>query len=367
MHLGWLELGDFRCYHELSFRPDEGVNVLVGDNGAGKTSVLEAIAYLGLLRSFRGTADDSLVRTDSSEAVLRGSFSRGGGEVKVEVALPAAGRRKVLMNGKRPTRNRDVLAEVPIVAFLPDDLDLVKRGPALRRQYLDDLAAQLRPQAGADQADYDRALRQRNSLLRQEGRQADPATLDVWDERLSAAGSLVYSSRRRARLELQPHLESGYRSVGGDGEVGWSYGANWGADDNTPDGDETEAALLAALAARRNLDMERRATSVGPHRDDPALTLNGRSLRSQASQGEQRTAALALRVGSYRLLTAARPTTPILLLDDVFSELDAGRVAGVLELLPDGQVFVTSAREDEIPVEGHRWTVRDGAVRASVD
>lgn len=363
MHLGWLELGDFRCYHDLSFRPDEGVNVLVGDNGAGKTSVLEAIAYLGLLRSFRGTSDDSLVRTDTQEAVVRGEFSRGGGEVKVEVSLPAAGRRTVLLNGKRPSRNRDVLTQVPIVAFLPDDLDLVKRGPALRRQYLDDLAAQLKPQAGADQSDFDRALRQRNSLLRQEGRSADRATLDVWDERLAAAGGLVYSARRHARRELQPYLEGGYRSVGGHGDVGWSYTANWEVDDETPDGDEVEAALLRALNARRNQDMERRATSVGPHRDDPGLLLNGRSLRSQASQGEQRTAALALRVGSYRLLTEARPTRPILLLDDVFSELDTARVEGVLQLLPDGQVFVTSARDDEIPVQGHRWIVRDSVIQ----
>jgi DNA replication and repair protein RecF len=363
VNLSWLELGDFRCYDELSFRPDEGVNVLVGDNGAGKTSVLEAIAYLGLLRSFRGTADASLVRTDTEQAVVRGAFSRGGGEVKVEIALPAVGRRTVLMNGKRPARNRDVLAEVPVVAFLPDDLDLVKRGPVLRRQYLDDLAAQLKPQAGVDQADFDRALRQRNTLLRQEGRYADAATLDVWDERLAAAGSLVYSARRQARHRLQPHLDGGYKSVGGEGDVSWTYVTNWGAEEDTPEGEELEAVLLSALGAGRNHDMERRATSVGPHRDDPQLNLNGRSLRSQASQGEQRTAALALRVGAYRLLTDARPTRPVLLLDDVFSELDPGRVEGVLALLPEGQVFVTSAREDEIPVQGRRWAVDAGTIR----
>ena len=133
MYLSWLELTDTRCYETLRFEPTEGVNILVGNNGAGKTSVLEAAAYLGLLKSFRGTPDDAIVRNGAEQAVIRGEFVTPSGTTRVEVVIPRPGRRRILVNGKRPQRNRDVLAQIPVVAFQPDDLDLVKRGPGLRR------------------------------------------------------------------------------------------------------------------------------------------------------------------------------------------------------------------------------------------
>ena len=362
MLLSWLALSDYRCYETVRFTPAPDVNVLVGDNGAGKTSLLEAIGYLGLLRSFRRTPDDSLVRAGAAEMVARGEFTREQGKVRVEVAVPQTGRRRVLLNGKRPRRNRDVLMEVPIVAFLPDDLDLVKRGPALRREYLDELAAQLRPQAAADQAEYDRTVRQRNSLLRQEGSEIDLAELAVWDERLSQAGARVFRQRAAVIDELEPFLGAGYVAVGGSGALRWQYESNWGASSDLDLG-ALAAGLHRALGERRGRDLAQRATTSGPHRDDPALTLDARPVRTQASQGEQRTVALALRVGAYRLLTDHSASRPVLLLDDVFSELDPRRVRGVVEMLPGGQVFVTTAREDDVPIAGTRWLVSEGAVR----
>ena len=354
MYLSWLELTGVRCYETLRFEPDESVNVLVGANGAGKTSVLEAVAYLGLLKSFRGTPDVAMITTDLEKAVIRGEFTIPSGTVKVEVELANPGRRRVLVNGKRPQRNRDVLAQIPIVAFQPDDLDLVKRGPGLRRAYLDDLAAQLWPQAGADQQDYERAVRQRNSLLKQEGRRADPITLDVWDERVAVAGSAVFGHRSRVLDDLDASLGEAYRLVGEKGSLTWSYDSNWGA---TLDGGGEPERLGEELLERRRRDMDQRVTSGGPHRDEPALVVDGRPARSMASQGEQRTVALALRVAAYRLLSTHRTTTPILLLDDVFSELDPTHARGVMSLLGDGQVFVTTAREDEVPATGRRWNV----------
>jgi DNA replication and repair protein RecF len=362
MLLSWLVLSDYRCYEAVRFSPAPGVNVLVGANGAGKTSLLEAIGYLGLLRSFRRTPDEALVRTGVSQMVARGEFTRPHGEVLVEVEVPIAGRRRVLMNGKRPKRNRDVLTEVPVVAFLPDDLDLVKRGPALRREYLDELAAQLRPQAAADQAEYERTVRQRNSLLRQEGVDTDPATLEVWDERLADAGARVFRQRAQVIGELDPFLDPGYRAVGGAGALRWEYGSNWGAGSDLDD-ESLVTALRRALGERRSRDLTQRTTTAGPHRDDPGLTLDARPLRTHASQGEQRTAALAMRVGAYRLLADHRSSPPLLLLDDVFSELDANRVRGVVDMLPVGQVFVTTAREDDVPVAGTRWLVSEGGVK----
>ncbi len=354
MYLSWLELTDVRCYPTLRFEPESDINVLVGANGAGKTSILESIAYLGLLKSFRGTPDVAMIGTGTESGVIRGEFSVPSGTIKVEVELSNPGRRRVLVNGKRPQRNRDVLAQIPIVAFQPDDLDLVKRGPGLRRSYLDDLAAQLWPQASADQQDYERAVRQRNSLLKQEGRRADLITLDVWDERVAMAGAAVFSHRMRVLEALDASLGEAYRIVGEKGSLTWNYETNWGA--SMEAGGEADR-LREELYDRRRRDMDQRVTSGGPHRDDPALVVDGRPARSMASQGEQRTVALALRVAAYRLLSTYRSTTPILLLDDVFSELDPTHARGVMSLLGDGQVFVTTAREDEVPATGRRWNV----------
>jgi len=354
MYLSWLELSDTRCYRRLRFEPEDGLNVLVGPNGAGKTSILESVAYLGLLRSFRGTPDDAVIRTGADRSLMRGEFTVASGTLRVEIELPRVGRRRVLVNGKRPQRNRDVLAQVPIVAFQPDDLDLVKRGPGLRRDYLDDLAAQLWPQAGADQQDYERAVRQRNTLLKQEGRGADPVTLDVWDDRVAVSGAAVFRGRARVIETLDAALGEAYRVVGERGTLTWDYTTNWGA---SLDEGGDEAMLRAALAERRPRDLDQRTTTAGPHRDDPALVVDGRAARTMASQGEQRTVALALRVGAYRVLRTHRAAHPILLLDDVFSELDPLHAAGVMSLFDGGQVLVTTAREDEVPATGRRWDV----------
>ena len=361
MELTWLELSGFRCYDTLRFEPASGVNVLVGDNGAGKTSVLEAIAYLGLLRSFRGTGDDALVAVGADAAVVRGEVTVPSGTTRVEAEIPRSGRRRILLNGKRPQRNRDVLTQVPIVVFQPDDLELVKGGPGMRRRYLDDLGAQLWPQAAADQQDYDKTLRQRNALLRHHGRGTDREALDAWDERIAVLGAGVLAHRNRVFGALDAHLVEGYRLVGASGDLAWDYTTNWGATPGDEQGVATQA-LTEALTTRRDRDLDQRTTTAGPHRDDPALVVNGRSARTMASQGEQRTVALAMRVAAYRALAQLRPQLPILLLDDVFSELDAVRSKGVLELLGSGQVFVTTARDDEIPLDGRRWTVQEGTL-----
>ncbi len=367
MRLDWLELREFRSYEHLEFWPDPGVNVLVGRNGAGKTNVLEAIAYLSALRSFRRAPDGAMIRSNGTEAIIRGSFQRDTGEVRVEVEIPAGGRRRVLLNGKRPKRHADVLAELPVVAFLPDDLDLVKRGPALRREYVDDLGAHLSPTVGADQADYEKVLRQRNSLLRREGRMADLLTLEVWDERLAEAGSRLLVNRLMLLDRLTPVLRDAYGTVGGpSGKLDVSYESAWAGAitvDALRDDGPYVPLLREALAGRRERDLDQRTTTMGPHRDEPVLRLDGRELRTQASQGEQRSAALSLRLAAYRLLEDRHGRPPILVLDDVFSELDHSRVAGVLELLPRGQVFVTTARDDEVPVEGRRWSVGEGSVQ----
>ena len=387
MRLSWIEVTDYRSYAALRFEPDPGVNVLVGDNGSGKTSLLEAVGYLASLSSFRRAPDASLIRTDSTGAVIRGEFfqqASGGqeasgirhqasaGEEKesrvgttlVEAELPAAGRRRVLLNGKRATSRAAVAATVALVAFLPDDLDLVKRGPASRREYLDDLAAQLWPAAGAEQAEYERVLTQRNALLRRDGRMADQTTLDVLDETLAAHGGAVLA-RRLATVDLiTPSVEQLYAELGETpARVSFRYAAKGlGESLEAASAAEFTARLAVAVADSRRADLERRSTTIGPHRDEIEIDLDDRDARTRASQGEQRSVALGLRIAAYRVLAERRGTPPVLLLDDVFSELDARRSARLVERLPEGQMFVTSARSEEVPVVGKRWRVAAGKV-----
>ena len=363
MRLDWLQLTDVRAYQSLEVRPDPEVNVLVGDNGAGKTTVLEAIGYLASMKSFRRAPDASLICDGAETAVIRGEFSKGEIRVRVEVEIPRTGRRRVLVNGKRPSTMASVAGEIPLVTFLPDDLDLIKRGPAYRREYLDDLVVSLRPAVAVDLQGYERAVRQRNALLRRDGRYADTMTLDVLDQRIAELGAIVLGLRLDLLERLGPVL-SGLYAVLGDGpeQVAWIYERSHGGPivgvSPRPD---LGADLAAALAAARQTDLDRRTTTVGPHRDEIVLTLANRDVRTRASQGEQRSVALGLRVAAYDLLRE-RGDVPVLVLDDVFSELDEGRSRRLVDRLPEGQVFVSSAREDEVPVRGRRWQVTAGSI-----
>lgn len=367
MQLDWIELIGFRSYPHLEWRPGSGLNVLVGPNGIGKTNILEAVGYLSRLRSFRRNPDDALIGFGEDAAIIRGGFRSESSELKVEISLPAGGRRQILFNAKRPKRHADVAYEIPMVTFLPDDLDIVKRSPGLRRDYIDELVAQLSSTAGADLGDYDRALRQRNSLLRMHGREADFATLDVWDERVAIGGALVVRHRLDVIEEVSGDLAAAYRSVSAlDEALVGSYQAKWLPEASAMTTAEIQERLVATLLERRRRDMEQRTTSAGPHRDDISFTIQGdgprRDLRTQASQGEQRSAALALRMAAFHVIERRRGAPPILLLDDVLSELDPLRSRGVMELLPRGQVFLTTAREEDVAPTADRWAVTAGEV-----
>lgn len=362
MRLAWLALRGFRSYAEMEFLPDPEVNVLVGRNGAGKTNLLEAIAYLGWLRSFRHVGDDALVALGSSAAVVRGEVVHATGAHRIEVEVPAQGRRRVLVDGKRPRRHADVLARLRTVTFLPDDLELAKGPSSLRRRLLDDLAAQLWPGAGGEQAEFEKTLRQRNALLRSPGPPPSAAELDSWDGRLADAGTDVYLRRRAAADAVSAPLAEAYRAVAGGGPAAvWDYESRWAG--HGQDRTDLAARLRAALAQSRQADLDRHVTTVGPHRDHPHLRLGERDARTHASQGEQRSLVLALRLAAYEVLASEGGEAPVLLLDDVFSELDDKRAAAVVERLPGAQVFITSARQEDVPVQGRRWDVEGGRVR----
>ena len=360
MRLHWLTLTSFRSYSQLEWHPGPAVNVLVGPNGAGKTNLLEAIAYLGSLKSFRRAPDAALVSHEQDRGYIRGRVGSGDAEALIELELRVRGGRLARVNTQRLARSADLLGHVRFVTFLPEDLDMIKRGPGERRDFLDDTAVQLWPAAHLDQAEYDRALRQRNAFLKQG--EKDDVTLGVWDERLSQAGGKVMARRARTAAALATHLSEVHAEISGsESPVAIGYGSRWkGELDATISPGEFSERLSAALVEHRRHDRDRRVTTVGPHRDEPVIVLDGHDSRHHASQGEQRTLALALRVASHRAISDLIGRPPILLLDDVYSELDPQRSAALTSALPDAQTFVTTADPRDVPLTGTAWAVGDG-------
>ncbi len=334
-----LWLTDFRSYAEADVVLADGVTAILGDNGQGKTNLLEALGYLATLDSFRGAPAEALIRAGASSAVVRAEGETEGREVLIEAEIAAAGRGRVLVNKQRLQRARDLLGVLRVSVFAPDDLELVKGGPAGRRRYLDDTLVALHPRYDQLRSDIDRVLRQRNTLLKQcaGGTRFDESaafTLGVWDAKLAEAGEALAVARRDLVERLSPALREAYSAVAGleKADVDVVYDAPW-MDDG----------LAAALERTRNDDLRRGVTLVGPHRDDVVLRINALPARTHASQGEQRSLALALRLAAHQIVTAETGSAPVLLLDDVFSELDPERSDALLRHLPPGQTLLTSA------------------------
>lgn len=335
MRIDHLWLRDYRNYVEADLEPSrEGLTVVSGPNGHGKTNLLESISWLATLRSFRGAPAEALVRRGSERAVLRAEVTQGRRQVLVEAELSSAGRPRAQVNRQGLRRSRDLLGVLRASVFSPDDLVLVKGGPAERRRLLDDALVSLHPANDALRADLERVLRQRSALLHQAGGRATPdvlTTLDVWDAQLARLGTLFLERRVDLVSRLAPEVERAYDGLaGGSHFPSLRYEPSWVGD------------LASALAAARAEDLRRAATTVGPHRDELVLSLSGMPARTHASQGEQRCLALALRLAVHAVLAGELGEDPVLLLDDVFSELDESRSAALLALLPPGQALLTT-------------------------
>ncbi|QYG90975.1 DNA replication and repair protein RecF [Iamia sp. SCSIO 61187] len=335
MQLDRVWLTDFRSYASAEVALAPGLTAVVGANGQGKSNLLEAIGWMGGLRSFRAAPTEALVRVGAERAIIRGEGSRAGRALLIECEVAPGGRSRMLVNRQPVRRVRDGLDFLRAVVFAPDDLELVKGGPAERRRYLDDLVVALDPRLDAVRTDLDRILKQRSALLKQSGGRLDEAiasTLEVWNARLARAGEALADARSELVARLGPVVEEAYRDLAGGAGVVLAYDPPWRA-----------GGLLAALAEARRDELRRGVSLVGPHRDELDITLAGLPARTHASQGEQRTTALALRLAAARLVAAELDTPPLLLLDDVLSELDDDRSAALLAHLPPGQTVITTA------------------------
>jgi DNA replication and repair protein RecF len=338
VHLDHLWLSDFRNYTSAELEPaPSGLTVITGSNGEGKTNVLEAIGYLATLRSFRGAPTEALVRVGTERAVVRAEIQRDQRKLLIEAEVRPTGRDRVQVNRQPLRRARDLLGALGVTVFAPDDLSLVKAGPQGRREYLDDLVVAVHPRHDALRSDVERILRQRNALLKQAGGSSRPspdivATLDVWDRKLADQGELLVEAREALVAHLEPHVAAGYDQMADRAaDVRIGYQRSW------------SGPLAHALEAARVDDLRRGVTTVGPHRDDLVATIGGLPSRTHASQGEQRSLALALRLAGHRVAAHAAGTPPVLLLDDVFSELDRDRSEALLTSLPPGQALLTTA------------------------
>ncbi|MCG2801219.1 MAG: DNA replication/repair protein RecF [Cellulomonas sp.] len=384
MHVAHLSLVDFRSYTHVELPLEPGVTALIGPNGQGKTNLVEAIGYVATLGSHRVPGDAPLVRAGAERALVRMRAVRGDRTATVEIEITPGRANRARLNGGSPVRAREALGIVRTVLFAPEDLALVKGDPDGRRRYLDDLLVQRTPRLSGVLSDLDRVLRQRSALLKTAGaamrthrQSVDLRTLDVWDSKLAQVGAQVLVARRSLVEELRPHVAQAYEQVSsGQGAADLTYKASLDAalelEVGAPAGpDLVEAQLLEAMGQLRSKEIERGASLVGPHRDDLLLELGGLPARGYASHGESWSFALALRLASYRLLTSGdaldfgQDGEPVLLLDDVFAELDVRRRDRLAELVAGaGQVIITAAVPQDVPepLAGARVDVMGGEV-----
>jgi DNA replication and repair protein RecF len=367
-----VELTDFRSYERVAVDLDPGVSVLVGQNGVGKTNLIEALGYVATLDSHRVATDAPLVRAGAAAAIIRCAIAHDGRELLVELEIVPGKANRARLNRSLVRRSREVLGALRMVLFAPEDLELVRGDPAERRRYLDDLLVARLPRFAGVRADYDRVVKQRNALLRTAyltrkvggSHGQDLSTLAVWDQHLAQHGAELLAGRLELVAALGPHLTKAYDAVAaGRSSAAIAYSSRLG-EALVPDRPALEGALLASLAERRPAEIERGVTMVGPHRDDLSLVLGDLPAKGYASHGESWSLALALRLAAYDMLRSDG-IEPVLILDDVFAELDTGRRDRLAALVRDAaQLLVTCAVPEDVPatLQGVRYDVGLGTV-----
>ncbi|HKC28242.1 MAG TPA: DNA replication/repair protein RecF [Jatrophihabitans sp.] len=375
MYVRHLSLADFRNWPSLDVPFEPGPVALVGANGQGKTNIVEALAYVATLGSHRVATDAPLVRSGADHALVRAAVVADERELRVELEIAPGRANRARLNGSPVPRAREILGALRVVVFAPEDLAVVRGDPAERRRFLDELLVARAPRLAGVRSDYERVLKQRAALLKSAAaarRSGDLSTLDVWDAHLAEHGAQLISARLAAVQALRPHAAAAYAQVAPSSPVltlryASSVPLGTEAGDAVPEPAALEQALLAELKRVRPSELERGVNLVGPHRDDLELGIGTLPVKGYASHGEGWSVALALRLGCFELLRSdvLPGGDPVLILDDVFAELDADRreqlalAAGKAE-----QAIVTAAVAGDVPEQlaGAQFQVRTGAV-----
>ncbi|ACU68959.1 DNA replication and repair protein RecF [Catenulispora acidiphila DSM 44928] len=381
MRVTHLSLADFRSYASLDVALGGGVTAFVGPNGQGKTNLVEAIGYIATLDSHRVATDQPLVRFGAPRAIVRANVEREGRTQLVEIELNPGGANRARLNRNPVPRPREVLGVLRTVLFAPEDLALVKGDPGERRRFLDELLVARWPRFAGVRADYDRVLKQRNTLLRtaamaRRNKASGPniSTLDAWDHHLALAGAELVAARLALISALSPLVDKCYVEIAEGGQTRIGYRSTISAEPDPTAAALTEQFMTALGEARAN-ELDRGITLVGPHRDEMVLELTSSSgdnmpARGYASHGESWSYALALRLAAYDLLRSdgSDGGEPVLILDDVFAELDAKRRRRLAERVSGAdQVLITAAVDADVPEQliGQKFTVADGQVSAA--
>jgi DNA replication and repair protein RecF len=394
VHVRHLSVADFRSYASAELPLAPGITTLVGLNGQGKTNLVEAVGYLATLSSHRVSTDQPLVRFGAEQAVIRGAVVRNGRETFVELEINPGRANRARLGRSPMQRPREVLGTLRTVLFAPEDLTLVKGDPSERRRFVDDLLVARQPRWAGVRSDYDKILKQRNALLKSaapvlrkgarkrprpgeeppdEARASALHTLDIWNEHLATVGSQLLYARLRLLRDLGPYLAKTYDEVSaGESDARVTYRASLReemaaaiANGEVREIGELHDELLATLADAREREIERGVSLHGPHRDDLVLSLGDLPAKGYASHGESWSFALGLKLAAYQLLRHDLGEDPVLILDDVFAELDTGRRERLAAMVADcEQVLITAAVDADVPASlvGVRYVVRLGEV-----
>ena len=343
-----LELKNYRNYDELSMNFASGTNLLYGDNAQGKTNILEAVYLAGTSKSHKGSKDREMIRFENEESHIRMMVKKGDLSYKIDMHLRKNKAKGVAINGLPIRKARELMGVVNLVFFSPEDLNIIKEGPAGRRRFIDLELSQLDKIYLNNLSNYNRIINQRNSLLKDiygSNQQHLLETLDIWDMQLAAYGTKVLDRRKEFVRQVNEIIsEIHFRLTGGKERLSLTYESSIG-----------EMSMEQALKKNRERDLRMKSTSVGPHRDDLCFLSGDLDIRKFGSQGQQRTAALSLKLAEIELVKRIIGDTPILLLDDVLSELDKNRQNYLLDSIHDIQTVITCTGLDEFV--NHRFSI----------
>ena len=360
MHLSHLSLKNFRSYSELDLPLAPGITIFLGRNGEGKTNIVESILYMAFLSSHRTSGDLPLVKLGESATYTRAKIQHPDREMLVELEINAEKANRARINQNPIRSQKELFGLLQCVYFSPEDMDLVRGDPTERRRFIDQILTLRSPRMAGVISDYERSVRQRNALLKT---RASLTSLEPWDQQVAKFGAEIIAARLSLLTEFNPYFSKIYANISEEKPAHITYKSS--IDNPSVNSQENYSALINTMAERRNQELDRGLTLVGPHRDDLILNLGDHLVKGYASHGESWSIALSLKLAAYELLIS-EGSKPILILDDVFSELDEERRTQLISLAQSAeQTFITVAVEGDLPKDltGTTYLVKNGSVK----